>query len=100
MSAGISTFNKTASEKFQNLTEEDKVQLNATQANETTTLTESQIGKKISDIFGKVRDRTVTKHYTHYRTRLYSKRILLFCQLLIFFENQVQFRSIDYSNRY
>ena len=64
LSAGISTFNKTASEKFQNLTEEDKVQLNATQANETTTLTESQIGKKISDIFGKVRDRTVTKHYT------------------------------------
>ncbi len=70
MSTGISTFNKTASEKFQSLTEEDKVQLNATQANETTTLTESQIGKKISDIFGKVRDRTVTKYY---RTRLYSK---------------------------
>ena len=61
MTAGISTFNKTASEK--SLTEEDKVQLNATQANETT-LTESQIGKKIIDIFGKVRDRTVTKHYT------------------------------------
>ena len=64
MSAGISTFNRIAAVKFQNLTEENKCQLRATQADETTSeLTESQIEKKNTNIVGKVRDKTVTIHY-------------------------------------
>ena len=68
MSAGISAFNKTASEKFQSLTQEDKCQLVA-QVDDTRQLTESQISKKITDIFGKVRDRTVTKQYLYHTKR-------------------------------
>lgn len=56
LSDGISTFNKAASEKFQSLTDDDKCQLfvNAAQVQVNETLTESQIGKKITDIFSKV----------------------------------------------
>jgi hypothetical protein len=69
LSDGISTFNKAASEKFQSLTDDDKCQLfvNAAQVQVNETLTESQIGKKITDIFSKVRDRTVNKsNFCHF----------------------------------
>lgn len=63
MNAGMSAFNKAASEKFKGLTDEAKSKLaDVAASGRDQSLTETQVVKKITDIFGKLRDKTVIEH--------------------------------------